>query len=242
MGTAGKTLSLPMTTQITSRSYWVTARAISAPPITFSAGGFSSSVAVGDFNGDGKQDLAVANYSSNTVSILLGDGAGHFGAPVNFVTGITPISLAVGDFNGDGNQDLVTANLNSGDVSILLGDGAGGLGAPTNVDTGGAVQVAVGDFNGDGKQDLAVVNQNSTAGILIGNVSILLGDGAGRFGDATTFAAGAVPSSMAVGDFNGDGKQDLAVANSDSNSVSIFLGDGAGNFGAARNFVAGSGS
>ena len=212
-----------------------------ALPITLSASGFSSSVAVGDFNGDGKQDLAVANYSSNTVSILLGNGTGHFGTAVNFVSGITPRSVAVGDFNGDGRQDLVTANVDSRNVSILLGDGTGGFSSPMNFETDGAVQVAVGDFNGDGKQDLAVVNHNSDAGILIGNVSILLGDGAGHFGTATIFATGGVPSSLATGDFDGDSKQDLAVANSDSNNVSLLLGDGAGHFGAARTFVAGSG-
>ena len=79
-------------------------------PTNFGAGANPDSVAVGDFNGDGKQDLAVANYISNNVSILLGDGAGHFSAPTDFDAGGGPDSVAVGDFNGDGNQDLAVAN------------------------------------------------------------------------------------------------------------------------------------
>jgi hypothetical protein len=172
---------------------------------------------VGDFNGDGKPDLAVANVFSNNVSILLGDGTGQFGAATNFPVGVYPFSIAVGDFNGDGNQDLAVGNFNSNNVSILLGDGAGHFSAPTNFPVSGPGSVAVGDFDGDGKQDLAVANYSST------NVSILLGDGMGHFSAATTFSVGTNPESVAIGDFNGDGKQDLAVANNSSNNASILL-------------------
>src|SRR5205814_2046939 len=88
----------------------------------FGSGNDPISVAVGDFNGDGKQDLAVANYATNDVSILLGNGDGSFQLAVNFGVGSAARSVAVGDFNGDGKQDLAVAN--GGDVSILLGDGA----------------------------------------------------------------------------------------------------------------------
>ena len=200
----------------------------------FGVGQFPNSVAVGDFNGDGKQDLAVG--SINGVSILLGDGAGHFSANTNF-GGLYLGAVAVGDFNGDGKQDLAAANAGSDNVSILLGDGTGNFGAPTNVAVGDSPHsVAVGDFNGDGKQDLAVANDTFS-----GTVSILLGDGTGNFSAATNFTAGTYPRSVAVGDFNGDGKQDLAVANDTfSGPVSILLGDGTGNFSAPTNFTAGS--
>ena len=127
------------------------------------------SVAVGDFNGDGKQDLVVANPSSNNVSILLGDGTGNFSGPTFLNAGSQPFSVAVGDFNGDGKQDLAVANETSNNVSILLGDGAGSFGAATNFSVGGfAFSVAVGDFNGDGKQDLAVgTGGPSTVSILL---------------------------------------------------------------------------
>ena len=89
----------------------------------FGTGIGPTSVAVGDFNGDGKLDLAVANFSSNTVSILLGTGTGSFGAKTDFGTGSGPRSVAVGDFNGDGKLDLVVANFRSNTVSILLNTG-----------------------------------------------------------------------------------------------------------------------
>ena len=110
------------------------AEAISASPTNFRTGDGPLSVAVGDFNGDGKQDLAVANIASDDVSILLGDGAGNFSAPTNFTVGDSPDSVAVGDFNGDGKQDLAVANIASDDVSILLGDGTGNFSAATNFD------------------------------------------------------------------------------------------------------------
>ena len=85
------------------------ARAVSARPQTSALVAVPVSVAVGDFNGDGKQDLAIANFGSNNVSILLGNGAGSFGAATNFSVGGDPALLAVGDFNGDGKQDLAVA-------------------------------------------------------------------------------------------------------------------------------------
>jgi hypothetical protein len=164
------------------------------------------SVAIGDFNGDGKSDLAVAG---GNVSILLGTGTGTFGAATNYTVGAYPRSVAIGDFNGDGLSDLATANSTSNDVSILLGTGTGTFGAATNFTVGfGPFSVAIGDFNGDGKSDLAVAN------FFDGNVSILLGTGTGTFGAATNFGVGigVAPRSVAIGDFNGDGLSDLATA------------------------------
>ncbi|NCS46422.1 MAG: VCBS repeat-containing protein, partial [Microcystis aeruginosa BS11-05] len=188
-----------------------------------------------DFNGDGKSDLAVANYNSNNVSVLLGTGTGSFGAATNFTVGTGPISVTVGDFNGDGKSDLAVANRNSNNVSVLLGTGTGSFGTATNFSVGiNPRSVTVGDFNGDGKSDLAVANYNSN------NVSVLLGTGTGSFGPATNFTVGSYPWSVTVGDFNGDGKSDLAVANVNSSTVSVLLGTGTGSFGAATNFTVGS--
>jgi RHS repeat-associated protein len=204
----------------------------------YAVGGEPTSVAVGDFNEDGKLDLAVTNASvgSRNVSILLGDGAGSFGVATNFPVGANPLSIVVTDFDRDGKQDLAVANQDSNNVSILLGNGTGSFGAATNFDTGqGPTSLAVGDFNGDGKPDLAVANLNG-----VGNtdsVSILLGDGSGSFGAATNVAPGSDRSSVAVGDFNGDGKQDLAVVQFAGYGVLILLGDGAGSFGETTNFA-----
>ena len=225
--TATKTFTLTVTTPATCNPVSF------APAATFIAGGAPAFIAVGDFNGDGKQDLAVADSGADKVSILLGDGAGNFSAPTNFAAGSGPMSVAVGDFNGDGNQDLAVADNFSSNMSILLGDGTGNFSAATNFAVGSLPNsVAVGDFNGDGKQDLAVANAGSD------NVSILLGDGTGNFSAPTNFSVGTTPLSVAVGDFDGDGEQDLAVANRNSNNVSILLGDGTGNFTAPTNFAA----
>jgi VCBS repeat-containing protein len=208
-------------------------------PTNFAAGDGSVSVAVGDFDGGGDPDLAVANEFANfsgSVSALLGGTGAGFGAATSFLAGFFPISVAVGNFNGDGDPDLAVANTGSSDVSVLLGGPGGGFGAATNFPVGSLaspVSVAVGDFNGDGRRDLVVANTGSN------NVSVLLGSGTGSFGLPASFAAGLRPTAVAVGDFNGDGKPDLAVANGDSNNVSVLLGTGTGSFGARTNFAAG---
>jgi VCBS repeat protein/FG-GAP repeat protein len=145
---------------------------------------------------------------------------GSFAAPTNFAVGGIPRFVAVGDFNGDDKQDLVIANQSTANLSIFLGDGAGSFGTATNFGVGANTSpqsVAVGDFNSDGKQDLAVANFSAN------NVSVLLGDGVGSFGAATNFAVGTNPQSVAVGDFNGDNYLDLAVTNDNSNNVSVLL-------------------
>jgi len=189
--------------------------------------------AVGDFNNDGKPDLAVVNSGDNTVSILLGNGDGTFsaaaGSPV--AVGQSPGVIATGDFNGDGKADLaVVTFFGSGTVSILLGNGSGGF-SQTTVSVGAQPQfLAVGDFNGDGKADLAVTFNNGST------VSILLGKGDGTFSAAASVASGGSNANgIAVGDFNGDGKPDLAVSNTFSNSISILAGNGDGSFQAPVN-------
>ncbi|WP_158819649.1 FG-GAP-like repeat-containing protein [Granulicella sp. S156] len=191
-----------------------------------STGTYSWSIAVGDFNGDGKTDLAVANAVSDTVTILLGKGDGTFTPQaVSPVTGSYPESVAVGDFNGDGIPDLAVANGYGNSITILLGNGDGTFtpaASPTTDDS--PVSVAVGDFNGDGIRDLAVANAGS------GTVTVLLGNGDGTFTSTASPAAGWNPVSVAIGDFNGDGIPDLAVANEYGNTVTVLLGKGDGTF------------
>ncbi|HEX3070432.1 MAG TPA: FG-GAP-like repeat-containing protein, partial [Thermoanaerobaculia bacterium] len=128
-----------------------TACTVFSPATNFSAGSAPYSVAIGDFTGDGKSDLAVADSFSNNVLILLGTGTGTFGAATNFSVGTIPFSVAIGDFNGDGKSDLAVANEHSNNVSILLGTGTGTFGAATTLTTGSIplsmFSVAIGDFN-----------------------------------------------------------------------------------------------
>ncbi|MFM5889652.1 MAG: FG-GAP-like repeat-containing protein [Dolichospermum sp.] len=196
---------------------------------------YPTSVAIGDFNSDGKSDLVLTTYSQGIVSVAFGNGTGSFGATTNFNVGSGPASVKTGDFNGDGKSDLVVANDASNNVSILLGNGAGSFSSATNFNVGvNPLSVVVGDFNGDGKSDLATANFSSNT------VSVLLGNGNGTFGTATNFAVGTNPRDIIIADFNGDGKSDLATANFGSNNVSVLLGNGNGTFGTATNFAVGT--
>jgi len=188
-------------------------------------GGTPYSIAVADFNGDGKQDLAVGNHEQGTVSILAGNGDGTFGPAVIFPAGPGPNSVAVGDFNHDGKLDLAVANTGldskQGAISILLGTGTGSFQAPVNYGSGDYESIVVGDFNGDGKPDLAAVKSSLTSGA----AAILLGNGDGTFREPVGYQVYGVPDSLAIGDFNGDGKPDLAI-----DGGTILLGNGDGTF------------
>ena len=198
-------------------------------------GDLFTSVAVGDFNGDGILDLALSDWDNEAFGVMLGNGDGTFKGVVEYAAGSDPQSVVVADFNGDGKLDAAIANSFTNNVSVLLGNGDGTFQAAVNYVTGASPYcVVVGDFNGDGKLDLALANNGSNT------VSILLGNGDGTFRDMTTYSVGTSPISLTVGDFNSDGKLDLAVANSGEGTVSILRGKGDGTFEAAVNYAAGT--
>ncbi len=185
------------------------------------------SIAVDDFNGDGKLDLAVANQDSDDVSILLGTGRGTFEAAVNYPAGPSPASVAVGDFNRDGKLDLVVADQGccaGTTVGVLPGNGDGTFQKPESYPAGAdPVSVAVADFNRDGKLDLVVADLGGLFGT---TVSLLLGNGDGSFQTPVAYTVGTGPSFVAVGNLNRNGAPDVAVANDESNNVSVLLNVG----------------
>jgi hypothetical protein len=203
----------------------------SAQPVSFLApnnprvGSAPVSLAVGDFNGDGRRDVAVANVQSNDVSVLLGRGNGTFAPALTTAVGTSPFSLAIGDFNRDLKTDLAVANAGSNSVSVLLGNGDGTFQPAASVAVGESPHgVVAADFNRDGRADLAVANSDAHS------VSVLLGRGDGSFVAAPALPAGAFPVGLAVADFNRDGALDLAAAATGSDAVTVMLGNGNGTF------------
>jgi hypothetical protein len=213
-------------------------------------------IAGGDFNADGISDLAVANFDSHDISILLGDGSagrgdGSFTLAAGYPATDGPSWIIVGDFDADGISDLAAPNQWEDCISAFLGNGVDGRGDgsfASKTDHPTAAQpfaAASGDFNRDGILDLATANRNGN------NVSVLLGLGSGSRGNGTfgaenTYPTGSDARWVSTGDFNRDGIRDLAVANFDADTISVLLGQGNGGrgdgtFGAKQDYPCGEG-
>ncbi|HTC92169.1 MAG TPA: FG-GAP-like repeat-containing protein, partial [Terriglobales bacterium] len=208
-----------------------------ATNVPLTAGSGPQYAAVGDFNGDGKLDLAIADNASGMMSVLLGNGNGTFQAAVNYAAGTNPRDIVARDLNGDGKIDLIVSNSGANTISVYIGNGDGTFKPQVTYTVGNSARaVVVGDFNKDGKLDLAVTNTNDNT------VSILLGNGDGTFKPQVTYATGNAPWFLCTGDFLGNGNLDLAIANNNDNNVSVLLGNGDGTFQAQRTYAAGAGA
>ena len=234
--------------------------------VAYTAGKNPSAIVLADFDGDHRPDMAVANHDDATVSVWLNDGHGGFGAAVDLATGAGPAAIAVGDVDGDGNPDMACADADAHDVQLFRNDGKGGftplatISAPANY---GPAAVAIGDLDGDrygdvvvGDFDGAVVVHRSLGGGVFapseshpaahpvalfladlngdgaldlvaagqqGVVNVFLGYGNGALAPAGAYGAGRVLASVVAGDFNRDGKIDVAVADVFLSKIQLLL-------------------
>jgi hypothetical protein len=218
--------------------------------VDYATGAGPSWVATGDFNSDGKLDLAVSEGNlgaGTTVGVLLGNGDGTFEPVVHYTAGANPTYVLTADFNGDNNLDLAVVNC-VGTVSILLGNGDGSFGPHQDFTVGSCPTGGVAaDFNQDGKIDLAVPNWGDGSG---DSVSVLLGNGDGTFTTQVQYETGIGPASVIAADMNLDGCIDLVVTNNGPHgtntpgtgaTVSILLGKCDGTFSGRRDFSTGIG-
>jgi fibronectin type 3 domain-containing protein len=193
-------------------------------------------IAAGRLDGDTNLDLAVANYGSGDVSILVGAGDGIFNRTTNYATGNGAVAVVIGDLNKDNRMDLVVANNNAGNVTVLLGNADGTFQNATNYAVGSSpIGLVLGDFNKDGKLDVAVANRGAST------ISVLMGNGDGTLKPTVNYGAGNQPYSLIAADLNGDGKLDLAAANYSDSTVSVLLGNGDGTFSGKVDYVTGTG-
>jgi hypothetical protein len=200
--------------------------------VNYGSGGNLNFVATGDFNQDGKQDIVASDEATGNLSLFLGNGDGTFQPPTTYSTGSSSAQgLVARDFNGDGKPDIavVTAPNN---VVVLINNGSGGFNPPVSYSiTSQGYEIAAADLNNDGALDLVIPQSESNF------ASILLGKGDGTFTAKPDMDLGnQFPVGVSVGDWNGDGNQDLAVTIDDSNAgmgIAVALGNGDGTFQAA---------
>ncbi|PYV96981.1 MAG: hypothetical protein DMG89_16030 [Acidobacteria bacterium] len=197
------------------------------PAATYPVGTVPDGIAAGDFNGDGKLDLAAANGGDGSVSILLGNGDGTFKAAMNFSTCTNCNRIAAADFNADDRSDLVLLRLgdanasDNGDLTIFLsnGDGTFRKGQVLTPGKNPSFVVAL-DVDADHKSDLIVTNQTDAT------VAVLFGNGDGSFQPPVPYTTGGGPTSLLLVDFDHDGLQDLAVQRRFGTDILLANGNG----------------
>ena len=200
-------------------------------PVIYPTGNGATDVVAADFNNDNKLDLAVVNQTDSNISILSGNGDGKFGPATNYPVIFGPRAITTVDLNSDGKPDLAVAG--NGGISLLTGNGAGGFNPPVTISRlSGSLAVVASDLNGDHKPDLII-------GLDIA-LAVLINDGTGNFGEPDLINT-VRAASVITGDFNGDGKADLALTSTRSpgSFLSVMLGNGAGGFSQPVSFGAG---
>jgi hypothetical protein len=199
-------------------------------PVNVAVGSNPAGIAVGDFNKDGLDDMAVVNNAfAGSVSVLISNGTGTFQAGTPISAGANTVDAAAGDFNGDGKLDLAVVG---SALDILLGNGDGTFAAPQEFAAAPtAHSIKTGDFNNDGKLDVGTMNY--------GSASVFLGGGDGTLQARQDVAVAGNNINLVVGDFNRDGKLDMATSNTTSvGTISVLNGRGDGSFDAPRSYYA----
>jgi hypothetical protein len=199
------------------------------PHATYPVGGVPYGLVVGDFNADGRPDVAAATYDGLDVSVHLGTGGGRLGPKTSFGAGEPHLAIALGDLDGDGRQDLVTGT-RYGQVAVLLGNGDGTFAPRGLFPSICPVALAVADFDGDGWQDVA------TSGSCNGDVEIFAGNGDGTLDPPSLLQMGGGGGNyggLRADDLDSDGRADLAAADPNQHDIWVRLGNGDGTFGAA---------
>jgi len=187
---------------------------------SFVAGSATFGVALGDLNGDGKPDLVAANQASNNVSVLLATGPSGFSPSVNYATGLNCVSVAIGDLNSDGIPDLVAADVDISGISVLLGNGNGHVPAQVELSRRGQRDRLCHHRRSERRR------QARSGGVELFHPTTsrcCWALGTARFRRRCSLARRPAPTGVGIGDFNGDGRPDLAVSNFDGNNVSVLL-------------------
>ncbi len=205
-------------------------------PISYTAGASPAGIAVGDFNGDGRDDMAVVNNAAaGTVTVMLSSSTGGFLPGVSYAAGANSVEAAVGDLNGDGKLDLVVVGGSS--VSVLLGNGDGTFRAAVSYAAQTPHSVQLGDFNGDGKLDVATVS--GAFGVAVDSASVFLGNGDGTLQPRIDTPLPGDNINVVLGDYNHDGHLDMAVSDTTSvGTINVLHGHGDGTFDAPVSYAA----
>jgi uncharacterized protein (DUF2141 family) len=209
------------------------------PKTDYDTASYVSAVAAADLDGDGNRDIIAANVDlpnhaknpkANTISVLRNNGTGGFETHKEYPTERSPIGLVTGKLNADANNDVAVVNQSDNGIAVLLGNGDATFQTKSDYATGHEPgDVLIADLDGDGKLDVATAN-TATPAKPGRSISVLKGDGKGKFGKHADFITGKTPNSIATADFNGDHSPDLVTADSQANAVSVLLNHGDGTF------------